>query len=148
MPAAPTTRSNRLEALQQVCAFGNRARCVDMRMADDALGVHQEHRSRIHAALLVEHPVGPAHRAMRPVIRQQREGNAPQLLRPGFEARNGIRADLKNFNIQFLELLEVLTEPLDLVLSTAGEGEGQEGHHGSLSLECGKREWIAQMGGQ
>jgi hypothetical protein len=67
------------------------------------------------------------------------------LLGPGFEARHGVRADLQDLDIQVLELGEVLTEPLDLVFSAPGERKGQKGHHGSLSLETGKREWFAQM---
>ena len=119
-----------------------------MRVADDALRVHQEHRARIHAALLVEHTIGLAHRAMRPVVRQQRERNATELFRPGLQAGDGVGADLEDFDVEFLECIEVLTEPQDLVLSSTREGERQKGHDGPFALVTGKRERLVQLRGK
>lgn len=90
-------------------------------MPDDALRVHEEHRTRIDAALFIEDAVGLSDRAMRPVVREQGERNAAQLLGPGFQARKGVGADLQDLRIEDPEFAVVLTEPGDLVLSPAGE---------------------------
>ena len=136
------------KALQQILALWEGARRIDMRMANDAAGVHQEHRACIHAALLVEYPVSLAHPAVRPVVGEQREGDASQLLRPGLQAGDGIGADLQNFYIQLLELFEVLTEPLDLVLSSTGEGERKKRHHRFLALVTAQGKRFIQLRGK
>ena len=107
-----------------------------MRMANNALRIDKEYRARIHAAFLVEDAVGLADRTVRPVIRKQRERHAAELLRPGFQARDGVGAQLQNFNTEFLEFFVVLTEPFDLVRSPTGKREWQECHHRPLAPEA------------
>lgn len=114
-------------------------------MPDDALGVQEKHRTRVYAALAVEHAVGRTDAAVGPVVRQQGEGNAAEGFRPGLQAGNGIGADLEDFDVELLEFFVVRTEPADLVLSTAGEGQGQEGYDGASTFEGGQREAVAQV---
>ena len=111
---------------EEVLALGDGARLVHLRPADLPLGIDEERRALVHAALFVEHAVGFADRAVRPVVRQQGKGNAAEVLGPGLEARDGICADLQDLDVQLLEFFEVRTEPADLILSAAGECEGQE----------------------
>ena len=75
---------------------------------------------------------------MGPVIGQQREGDAAQLLRPCFQAWNRIGADLQDFDVLLLEFFEVRTEPGDLILSSTGEGEGQEADYDGAATETGQ----------
>ncbi len=119
-------RSDLAQALEEIFAFGDSPGLVDLGMAHDALGVEQKHRALVHAAFLVEHAVGLAYRAMRPVIREQRERQSAQLFGPGLEAGKGIGADLQDFDAQLLEFIVVLTEPADLILSPAGKSKRQE----------------------
>ena len=76
---------------------------------------------------------------MRPVIGKKREGNAAELLSPRFQAGNGIGADLQDFDVQLLEFFEVRTEPGDLILSSAGEGEWQKRHDRRFAAEARER---------
>lgn len=97
-------------------------------MPDDALRVHEEGRAGVDAALVAEDAVGLADGPMRPVVGEQGKRQVAELLCPDLETRNGIGADLEDLDAQCLELVVVLTEPEDLVLSTPGEGERQEAH--------------------
>ena len=117
-------------------------------MANHALCIEQEHRTRVNAAFIVEDAVGLAHRTVRPVIGQQRKRQTAQLLCPGLEAGNGVSADLQNFDIERFEFFVVLTEPEDLILSAAREGERQKGHDGPFALVTGKRERLVQLRGK
>jgi hypothetical protein len=111
---------------EQVLALRYGSGLVDLGPPHDALSVDEERRALIHAALVVENAVRFADRAVRPVVREKRERNAAQVLGPPFQARNGIGADLQDFDVQFLEFFEVRTEPGDLILSAAGECEGKK----------------------
>ena len=130
------------QLLQQLLAFGYRARRVDLRIPDDSPGVEHEGRAAVHAALLVEDAVGLADRPMRPVIRKQGERNATQLFGPGFEAGSGVGADIQDLDVQLLEFFVVRTEPVDLVRSAAGEGKRHERHHDWPALETGERDLL------
>ena len=112
--------------LQQLLAFGNRPRLIDFRVPDDTLAVEHKGRPLVHTALVVEHTVSFADRAMGPVIGQQGEGYAAQLFSPYFQARNGVSTDLQNLDVQLLEFFVVRTEPGDLILSPAGKRERKE----------------------
>jgi hypothetical protein len=68
---------------------------------------------------------------MRPVVGKQGKGHAAELLGPYFEAGNGICADLQDLDVQLLEFFVVRTEPVDLILSPAGEGKGQKRDDGA-----------------
>jgi hypothetical protein len=82
---------------------------------------------------------------MRPEIGQQREGQAAELFGPGLERRDRIGAELQNFYIELLELIVVRTEPEDLILSPAREGERHEGDDGLAALEGVQCEWLVQV---
>ena len=75
---------------------------------------------------------------MGPVVGQQREGDAAELFRPGFQARNRIGADLEDFDVLLLEFFVVRTEPGDLILSSTGEGEGEEADYDGPATETGQ----------
>jgi hypothetical protein len=75
---------------------------------------------------------------MRPVIGQQREGYAAELLRPDLQARDRVSTDLQNLDVQLLEFFVVRTEPGDLILSSTGESEGQEADDDGPPLEARK----------
>ena len=105
-------------------------------MPDDTLRIDEKHRTRVHAAFFVEDAVGFANRSVRPVIREQRERHAAEMLRPGFQARDRIGAELQDFDTKFLEFFVVLTEPFDLVRSPACKRKRQECHHGPLAFEA------------
>jgi hypothetical protein len=85
---------------------------------------------------------------MGPEVGQQREGQAAELLGPGFERRNRIGAQLEDFDVLLLELIVVRTEPEDLVLSPAGEGERHEGDDGLAALEGVQGKWLVQVRGK
>ena len=114
------------ELFEQFLAFRDGARIVHFRVAHDALRIEYECRTFVHAALVVKDAVGLAYRAMRPVIRQQRERQSTQLLDPRLETGDGICADLQDLDIQLLEFFVVRTEPGYLILSAAGKGKRQE----------------------
>ena len=92
-----------------------------MRMTNNALRIDEKNRARIHATFFVEDPVRRADCPMRPVIGKQRKRKAAQLFRPHLQAGNSVGADLQNLDVERLELFVVLTEPGDLILSTAGK---------------------------
>ena len=75
---------------------------------------------------------------MRPVIREQRKGNAAQVFGPGLEAWDGVGADLQNLDVELFEFFVVLTEPGDLVLSSAGERKRKESDHSAAAAETGE----------
>ena len=104
-------------------------------MPDDALRIDEEHRARVHAAFFVEDAVGFAGRAVRPVVREQRERHAAQLLHPHLQTVHGVGADLQDFHVERFELCVVLTEPADLILSPAGKRERQERHYRAVAAE-------------
>jgi hypothetical protein len=79
---------------------------------------------------------------MRPVVGEEREGNAAQLIGPRLQARDRIGADLQNLDVQLLEFLVVRTEPTDLVLSPAGEGERQKRNDGGTPAKALKRDFL------
>jgi hypothetical protein len=85
---------------------------------------------------------------MRPEIGQQRKRQAAQLLGPGLERRNGIGAQLQDFDVELLELIVVRTEPEDLVLSPAGEGERHERDDCLAPLEAVQGEGLVQVRGK
>ena len=114
-------------------------------MPDDALRIHQKHRARIDATLGIEHTVGLADGAMRPVIRQQRKRNAPELFGPRRQAGNCVGADLQDFDVLLLEFFVVRTEPADLILSAAGESQRQEGHDRAAAAVVGQRKGVAKV---
>jgi hypothetical protein len=70
------------------------------------------------------------------------------LLGPYFQAGNGVGADLKDLDVQLLECFEVRTEPLDLILSAAGESERQKRDDGGPSAEAGERDFLAIVRGE
>jgi hypothetical protein len=80
---------------------------------------------------------------VRPVVGEQREGDAAELLGPYFQARNGVCADLEDLDVQLLEFFEVRTEPLDLILSAAGESERKKRDDRGTAAEAGKRDFLA-----
>src|SRR3972149_7672666 len=84
-------RLDRLQPFKQVLALRYRALRVDMRVPNGALRIDEENRARVHAAFFVEDAVSLAGRSMRPVVGEQREGQAAKLLRPGLRARHGGR---------------------------------------------------------
>lgn len=79
---------------------------------------------------------------MRPIIREQGEGNAAQMIRPALQARYRIGADLQDFDIQLLEFFVVRTEPVNLVRSPAGEGKRHECDHDGPAPEAGQRDLL------
>ena len=85
---------------------------------------------------------------MRPVIGQEGERDAAQLLSPRFQAGYGIGADLQDFDVLFLEFFEVLTEPGDLILSSTGKGEWQERHDCRLPAKAPERNLFSVVRGQ
>jgi hypothetical protein len=111
---------------EKVFALGDRAGLVDFRPANLSFAVDNERGALVHAALVVEDVVGFTDRAVRPVVGQERERNAAELLSPCFQTGNGVGTDLQNFDVQLLEFFEVRTEPADLILSSTREGERQE----------------------
>ena len=121
--------------LEQLFAFRNRPRLVDLRVPADTLGIDHERRALVHAALIVEDVVGFADRAVGPVVGKQWERNPAELLSPRFQAGNGVGADLEDLDVLLLEFFEVRTEPADLILSSAGEGEWQKCHDGRFAAE-------------
>ena len=117
-------------------------------MPDDALRIDEEHRAPVHTAFVVEDAVGLADRPMGPVVREQRKRQAAKLLRPGLQARISVCAELQDFDIEGFEFFVVLTEPGDLILSSAGKRERQESHHGAAAPEAAQRERLSVMGYQ
>jgi len=85
---------------------------------------------------------------MRPEIGQERERQAAELLGPGLERRDRIGAQLQDFDVLQLELIVVRTEPENLVLSPAGEGERHEGDDGLAALESAQGERLVQVRGE
>src|SRR5690349_1388131 len=73
------------ELLEQLLAFRDRPRLVDLHVADGALAIEHVGGALVHAALLVEDAVGLADRAVRPEVGQQGEGHAAQLLSPALQ---------------------------------------------------------------
>ena len=124
---------------QQVFTLRDRAGVVDLGPADLAVTVDEECRALVHAALIVEHAVGFADRAVRPVIGKERERNAAELFSPCFQAGNGVGADLQDFDVLLLEFFEVRTEPGDLILSSTREGEWQKRHDSRFAAEARER---------
>ena len=124
-----------LELREEVFAFGDGSRLVDLGPADHALSIDDESRALVHAALIVEDAIGFADRAVRPVVGQEREGNAAEKFRPALETGDGVCADLQDFDVQLLEFFEVRTEPGDLILSPTGECEWQKAHDDRTAAE-------------
>jgi hypothetical protein len=133
---------------QQVFTLWDRAGFVDLRPADLSFSVDEECRALVHAALVVEHVVGFADRAMRPVIREEGEGDAAELVSPCFQAGNGVGADLQDFDVQLLEFFEVRTEPGDLILSSTRESEWQKRHDSRFAAEARERNLFSIVRGQ
>ena len=75
-------------------------------------------------------------------------GGGPERGQRLDEGGDGVGADLEDFDVEFLECIEVLTEPQDLVLSSTREGERQKGHDGPFALVTGKRERLVQLRGK
>jgi hypothetical protein len=109
------------------------------------LSIEQERRALVDAALVVEDAVGLADRAVRPVVGEQRKRQPAQLLRPDFQARNRIRADLQDFDVELLEFVVVRTEPVDLILSPTSEGERKESDDRAPSAIARQREFLVGM---
>jgi hypothetical protein len=128
--------------LQQLLALGYGPRLVNLRVADDSLGVEHVSRALIHATLLVEDAVGLADHAVRPVIREQREGNTAQLFGPGLEAGSGVGADIQDLDVQLLEFFVVRTEPVDLVRSPAGKRKRHERDHDRPAAKTRERDLL------
>jgi len=135
--AARAMTLERREARQQIRALGDRPLLIQMRITDHTACIKQKHRTRVDATIGVEDAVGAAHGTVRPVIRQQRKRQTAQLLRPCLQTGDGVGADLQNFHIHRLKFFVVLTEPEDLILSAAGEGEGQKTNHGLATMKSG-----------
>ena len=89
--------------------------------------------------------IGLADRAVRPVIRKEREGNAAQIFRPALQAGNGVGADLQDFDIQLLEFFVVRTEPGDLILSPPRESERKERHYRGATAKTAEADLLVRM---
>jgi hypothetical protein len=85
---------------------------------------------------------------MRPVIGQQREGYAAELLRPDLQARDRVSTDLQNLDVQLLEFFVVRTEPGDLILSATGKREWKERHYRRATPKRAKRDLLIAVGGK
>ena len=133
--------------LEEVFAFGDGARLVDLGPADDPLGIDEERRTLVQPAFFVEHAVGLPDITMGPIVGQQGEGYAAELLSPGFEAGDRIGAELQNFDVQLLEFFVVRTEPADLILSPTGESHRQEAHDRRSSTESRERDLLVGVVG-
>ena len=131
------------QPFQQIVALGYRALRIDVRVPNDALRIDEENGARVHAAFFVEDAVSFADRPMRPIVGEQREGQAAELLRPGLHARNRIGAQLQDFHIECFELCVVLTEPADLILSPAGKSERQKRDHRAAAAIAGEAECLS-----
>ena len=140
--------SELLELFQQLFALGYGPGLVNLRVSDIPLRVQDERGALVHAPFLVEHAIGFAGRAVRPVVREQRERNAAQFLGPPLEAGRGVGADIQDLAVQLLEFFVVRTEPVDLVRSPAGEGEGHERNHDRPSAETGERNLLVGVRGE
>ena len=140
--------SELLELFQQLFALGYGPGLVNLRVPDVPLRVQDERGALVHAPFFVEHAVGFAGRAVRPVIREEREGNAAQFLGPRLEAGRGVGADIQDLAVQLLEFFVVRTEPVDLVRSPAGKRERHERDHDRLALEARKRDLLVGMRGK
>jgi hypothetical protein len=88
-----------LQLRQQFRALRNGAGVIQLGVAHHAFFVQHKRRALGAASFIVQHAVGFANGAMRPVIGQQRERQATQLFGPGLEAGNGVCADLQNFDV-------------------------------------------------
>jgi hypothetical protein len=143
-----TNRLQLLQRLQQVLAFGDRPLRAHLRVADDALPIDDERRTRVHPTLIIEDAVRLAHCAVRPEVGQQRERQAAELLGPGLQRRNRIGAQLQDLYVLLLELVVVRTEPEDLILSPAGEGERHESDDRLAALEPVQGERLVQVRGK
>lgn len=110
--------------------------------------VQHERGALVHAPFFVEHAVGFAGRAVGPIVREQRKGNAAQFLGPPLEAGRGVGADIQDLAVQLLEFFVVRTEPVDLVRSPAGKGERHERDHDWPALEACKRYLLVGVRGK
>src|SRR5262245_39688700 len=136
------------ELFQQFLALGYGPGLVNLHVPDVALRVQDEGGALVHTPLLVEHAVRFAGRTMRPIIREQRERYAAQFLSPALEAGSRISTDIQNLAVQFLELIVVRTEPVDLVRSPASKRERHERDHDRSAAEAGKRDLLVRVGGE
>ena len=144
-------RRSRLQSpqlLQQFLAFRYGARRAHYSVPYDAVLIDDECRAPVHAAFFVEDAVSLADRSMGPVIREQRKRHAAKLFRPRFQARDGVRAELQDLDVECFELIVVLTEPFDLIRSSAGKGKRHECHHHPAAPKAAQRERLSRMGCQ
>jgi hypothetical protein len=139
--AVPHVRgiSEFLELLQHLFALGYGPGLVNLRVPDISLRVQHKRGALVHAPFLVENTVGFARRTVRPIVREQREGNAAQFLGPRLETGRGVGADIQDLAVQLLEFFVVRTEPVDLVRSPAGKRERHECDHDWPAFEARKR---------
>ena len=138
-------QSDPLQLLEQILALGDGPLWTDLGIADDALAIDDERRTRVHPTLVIEDAVRLAYRAVRPEVRQERERQAAELLGPGLQRRNRIGAQLQDLYVLLLELVVVRTEPEDLILSPTGEGERHEGDDRLAALEPVQGERLVQV---
>ena len=137
-----------LELFQQLFALGYGPGLVNLRVPNVPLRVQHKRGALVHAPFFVEHAIGFAGRAVRPVVREQREGNAAQFLGPRLEAGRRVGADIQDLAVQLLEFFVVRTEPVDLVRSPAGKRERHERDHDRPALEACKRYLLVGVRGK
>jgi hypothetical protein len=137
-----TTASELPQLFEEVFALRDRPRLVDLAPADHTVGVDDEGRALVEAALFVEDAESLADLTVGPVVGKEGEGNAAELLGPGFETGNRIGADLQNLDVQLSEFFVVRTEPADLILSSPGEGHRQEADDGGPPAEGPERDFL------
>lgn len=140
--------SELLELFQQLFALGYGPGLVNLRVPDIPLRIQDERGALVHAPFFVEHAIGFAGRAVRPVIREQGKGDSAQLLGPPLEAGRGVGADIQDLAVQLLEFFVVRTEPVDLVRSPAGEGKRHERDHHGPAFEACKRYLLVGVRGE
>lgn len=140
--------SDLAKLLEQILAFRYRPRLVRLGPAYLAFAVDQESRALVHAAIFIEHAERLADRAVRPVVGQQGERYAAEVLRPRLERRRGVGAELQDLGVQLLEFFVVRTEPVDLVGSPPGERKRQEGDHDAPPAIACERYFLVGVSGE